>query len=799
MKIDWGYHLQGPRFPGEVLDQPRTQPIIRELQLPSLSHMRFSRDLCDLCSLLLNALEQALAGSNDSNSHSPLELEMKSHVPWSCTYYVIDPSTGLRKWSLEDDSDISDVRDLAGFQLTITDPWMELKLFPLLLEDYIYNDIRIHLSLLGTEAPSWRQHTSIRMLAETVSPDVLRLWWNTCQRTHGPLCKSPRIDDICGPLGRDFTLRLLAVRDRQVVIAPRDCSYIALSYVWGDVKVFRAQEKDFMPQVADLSCTGPDQSSIQMSSFILDLGDVKLPQTIEDAIKVTRDLGEEYLWVDSLCIVQDNMEELQRTLKRMDKIYRAAKLTIVALDNADADAGLSRVRPALIKHPIAEIGCTTLVLPRPSLMDCLPLGKWISRAWTFQEYLLSTKCLFFDRSQVHYKCTWEEWSEDRIERPESQERLLNEKLKTSKTPGIRFRKEAPQPNTHPNGNAILKTAGLDSYVSIVEKYSLRKIGSQFDVLNAFRGIMNDLELKLGTAFVFGLPTRWFDSALLWRPSSRQVDNPRLSMKRPAKLKRRSSYPHKAVMHDIPYFPSWSWLGWIGPVQYSNLEEINMVTAFPRARAPEIKAIKPSIEWPWAPWSCQYKFVPNEAQTDYAIVPTKHIPQGSESKTPRTDSQFPWHSFEVSSLERKIVPDTFPEHFKELAVLEFETEVAMLETVRLRQYGEEGWKCTEVRAGFPGSRSQSNWILDNGEQLTEEHVECILICEVETRFQRLDYVGDGSWSDLAWRYKDKQPLAALHIMLIERDEEDYALRRAIAAVDVQLWRSSHPKRSLIRLR
>jgi hypothetical protein len=66
----------------------------------------------------------------------------------------------------------------------------------------------------------------------------------------------------------------------------------------------------------------------------------KSPRTIQDAIDLTRALGFQYLWVDALCIVQDEEETKELLISNMDAVYGHAALTIVAASGLDADAGL---------------------------------------------------------------------------------------------------------------------------------------------------------------------------------------------------------------------------------------------------------------------------------------------------------------------------------------------------------------------------------------------------------------------------------------------------------------------------
>jgi hypothetical protein len=60
-----------------------------------------------------------------------------------------------------------------------------------------------------------------------------------------------------------------------------------------------------------------------------------LPDTIEDAITVTRNLGFQYLWIDRYCIDQQNEKEASAQIRQMDLVYKNAEITIIAAAGKD--------------------------------------------------------------------------------------------------------------------------------------------------------------------------------------------------------------------------------------------------------------------------------------------------------------------------------------------------------------------------------------------------------------------------------------------------------------------------------
>lgn len=70
----------------------------------------------------------------------------------------------------------------------------------------------------------------------------------------------------------------------------------------------------------------------------------KLPKTFQDAVRVTRELGKRYLWIDSLCIIQDDPDDWKREAMKMETVYSMAYLTIAATSAHDSAQGFLKPR-----------------------------------------------------------------------------------------------------------------------------------------------------------------------------------------------------------------------------------------------------------------------------------------------------------------------------------------------------------------------------------------------------------------------------------------------------------------------
>jgi hypothetical protein len=203
--------------------------------------------------------------------------------------------------------------------------------------------------------------------------DVHR-WISTCEEKHGIDCTLATFNPAVLPRNskRQLDFRVIDVEVMCIVYAPRQCRYIALSYVWGR----RSQSRLVLTS---------DNEEILMEPGSLALSETRnsIPRTILDAMSVVRKLRERYLWVDSLCILQDEANELQDCVSIMDLFYEMAMLTIVAA-SGDAWSGLPGVEPTprginrVVRDIIPGLKMTTIV----EMDTPLRRSVYSSRAWT---------------------------------------------------------------------------------------------------------------------------------------------------------------------------------------------------------------------------------------------------------------------------------------------------------------------------------------------------------------------------------------------------------------------------------
>lgn len=356
--------------------------------------------------------------------------------------------------------------------------------------------------------------------------------------------------------------RLIDIQSMNVTRPKPGEPFVALSYVWQNTS-------------SDHHTAQLERANLHSLEAVNGLGGVSLPNVIADTIALCQALGERYLWVDRLCIVQDDEVSKSRQIRAMDQTYSSAKLTIIAALNTD-------------KTSVGLSGCPRLPgcpgRPRlPSAMDPwvrfwedkrsihpgfdgmyepVNASTWNHRAWTFQERFLSRCRLFITESQVIFQCNGGEYSAFEYLARTSQIPIESAGKHGDEAGDASTVSLIPMSIEHGQGQVQRPTRflgsnsvrlGIDSilskdphdmdfqsYRSLIYEYTPRRLSFRSDILNAFTGIGNVLARGLKTRMLYGLPERYFHFALRW-----------------------TMPPYKALADwgaeiTPDYAPSWSW-------------------------------------------------------------------------------------------------------------------------------------------------------------------------------------------------------------------------------------------------
>ncbi|KAM0354831.1 hypothetical protein ACHAPU_000658 [Fusarium lateritium] len=249
--------------------------------------------------------------------------------------------------------------------------------------------------------------------------DVASGWINNCIDEH-ELCRPPRSPLPSRILDLDAFDNPCTIRLKETSGIINYEPYVTLSYCWGSDPLFHVR--------TTRSTLLNHLESIEVQT---------LPQTYQDAIKVTRHLGLRYLWIDSLCICQDDADDWARESATMQQVYAGAYVSIAA-DNAPSSTHgflkrLDRTHvPVNLKltYKTDTMSVSSIkALDVPGYAFETPPSKvfnsrcWLEfdgepltkRAWVTQERLLPQRVLHFASDQLFFECNCHFLSEDGVQ------------------------------------------------------------------------------------------------------------------------------------------------------------------------------------------------------------------------------------------------------------------------------------------------------------------------------------------------------------------------------------------------
>ncbi|KAF2266743.1 HET-domain-containing protein [Lojkania enalia] len=231
-----------------------------------------------------------------------------------------------------------------------------------------------------------------------------------------------------------------------------------------------------------------------------------LPPLFQDAVIITRQLGLRYIWIDSLCIIQDSTRDWETESSKMGSIYESSYITISATGSSNGGTRclLDRRKPIKIDYQnttrrefALRARKTTDHLPDIKTVEpAKPMGPLMARAWALQEHVLSTRILHYTTTELLFECKTSyrcECSPTRKSYPT--------------TPALIPKAIAKQSKDH--------HALYDAWQRIVELYTKRELTVQNDKLPALSGIASKIKEATGSSYLAGLWKEHLASDLLW--------------------------------------------------------------------------------------------------------------------------------------------------------------------------------------------------------------------------------------------------------------------------------------------
>lgn len=404
---------------------------------------------------------------------------------------------------------------------------------------------------------------------------LLYRWLSYCIHRH-PACGERELSKV---YPERVEIILIDVKQMCLFNAATNVRYLALSYVWGQISQFNTRAGN----LGELLKPG---SLHEISA--------QIPNVIQDAIQLTRSLGETYLWVDSLCIVQDDPLVKHKQLSAMAEIYNSATATLIACSGRDAQVHLfdtiaddlsdtemdeiNRIYdPKSVRsgrnvsswrhggRSVNNLDHFDTGIRRPlsikTELDTITNSYYSQRGWCYQERLLSRRQIFFLGQEVIFHCRsdyFSEFGEKKVKfaRPTPRFVLERSNAIVVESPKTAHESEWPAAMT-----PTCWDIGFKFWSSTIREYSSKQFTFSSDILDACAGILHAFQGYSTWTINEGMPEEVLDLALLWQPIS--------TVKRRVPITRRGGPVQ---------LPSWSWIGWEGEVGFDLVGEEDKFTS-----------------------------------------------------------------------------------------------------------------------------------------------------------------------------------------------------------------------------
>ncbi|KAI0121570.1 HET-domain-containing protein [Hypoxylon sp. NC0597] len=254
--------------------------------------------------------------------------------------------------------------------------------------------------------------------ASSASIEFARSCIRSCQRDHRE-CRR-QVDDMTDQLGPEL-IDSNSIPSRLLQLVVKD-SMLYAKLIGRGLPSAIQKETVSRQGFAILSyCWGGDQPVQLTRHSIGRLGDgipiSQLPKTLRDAAWLTSEIGLEYLWIDALCVVQDDVKDKNHEIPRMELYYGHSTVTICAASAAKYSEGflLSREEDVAdysigplqlrVKTSTGASGYVQAVEEADNFNLKRPQEPIALRGWTLQESLLSRRMLIFSSRQLYFTCT----------------------------------------------------------------------------------------------------------------------------------------------------------------------------------------------------------------------------------------------------------------------------------------------------------------------------------------------------------------------------------------------------------
>ncbi|KAN0116773.1 HET domain containing protein [Hyaloscypha variabilis] len=421
-----------------------------------------------------------------------------------------------------------------------------------------------------------------------------------------------------------------------------------------------ASERPKEPYAALSHCWGQHPNQLRLTvdtydTFRHGIELAALPKTFGDAVEVARSLGINYLWIDSLCIIQsgDQNADWTREIRSMASVYSNCHVNIAASCAANTQSGFFRTRdynaigPCTISLASSPKGNERLamgdtlpvqdyaILPSPGRLETLmrrhPLGM---RAWVLQERLLSPRTLHFSDQQLYWECN-------------------DTFLASESVPG-----GLPSSWGWQISMPVFSLRGKDEYdlritwLDVLFDYTRRALTISMDKFPAIGAIAEVVQTHTGDKYLAGFFLAQLPRALLWFCTGDR--SPPFTEKLG---KRHAEGPYRA--------PTWSWACIDGPVSFARCypDKATHSNVAPRNKFTGGGDFSSLIDWKMALVDSQNPF--GQVKDAYIVLRGPLIEVEEVGESPRGKTYFkssgllshedPWLYFDVKFEPAQMKP------------------------------------------------------------------------------------------------------------------------------------------------
>jgi hypothetical protein len=338
--------------------------------------------------------------------------------------------------------------------------------------------------------------------------------------------------------------------------------------------------REFAPYAALSYCWGGEQpittTSQNINQHLIRINYTGLPKTIQDAITVASRLGLRYLWVDSLCIIQNDRQDKTFEIGQMPSIYSQARVTISASRASNVQEGFLQSRRQLNKdspYPILEFsyccqngerGSIRLV-PEVKEGSMEPLSK---RGWALQERLLSSRVIEYGSLQTRWICMHEDGTQtDGLRLGVENESGRSDMIFRKALDVISF-----WGSSFSDASGI---SGIQRWKSILARYTKLTLTLPTDRLPAISGVAMGFSRILADEYCAGLWKSALIAELFWILDGDE----KLLLRRPR----------------VYQAPSWSWAAINDPITFLPEEPFDLIDPQFSVLSVDIQPVKSDLD------------------------------------------------------------------------------------------------------------------------------------------------------------------------------------------------------------